>query len=323
MVTIVKSPKDFTPISEGLVFEVQSDVKTDFMVDIIDARTEEVVGSKFISGVEGAVVDIAPYVEAQQFTLPKVGRGSLISDVPPSLYYIVVDTLEDRVVSESVRVSNNLVHYGQDALQTIMPQSRVIGYGERDELRIVVPTGSSVWVDMTTDIGEVITLDMDCCGGVAQLQIDTTDFNWLTKSITVRIEVDGQLLAAVGYSIVPRYSGAVRVGWIGPFGGAEYYTFPITVSKSVVCERTKLYMHRVEGDIVSNKSFERLSLRSQALTESMAEALATILTAPKVWIDGDEVVEAQLTDNQVVTKSFGEAAVVEIVLNYGGKEVVL
>ena len=323
MVAIVESPKDFTPRSEGIIFVAESDVETDFMVDIIDAQTDEIVGSKVISGVSRVVIDIAPYVEVQAFTVPKQAHYSSLVDIPAKRYYISVQTTEDSVVSDVVKVSNNLTLPIVNSLQTVMPRVRMIGYGECDDLRIVVEEGSSIWVDITTDIGEVHSFDIDNCGGLAQLHIDTSEFDSLSTMIGVSIMVDDSRIAGMEYCIVPRYSGAVRLGWISSLGTIEYFTFPITLSKSVVSERKKIFMHRVQGDIISNKSFERITLRSQALSEGVAEALATILTAPKVWIVGDEVTDVEIVDNQIVTSSYNGATVVEITVEYGGKEVVL
>lgn len=323
MVTIVESPKDFTPVGEGLVFVAQSDVKSDFVVDIIDAKTDEVVGSKYIAGVERAVIDIAPYVEVQGVAELSELRNWSLKSLPTRSYYITVETADGGAVSEAVRVSSNLKAPIVNTLQTAMPMVRSIGYGEDDDLRVAVLYGAPVRVEARTNLGERRTIELTSCEGFAQLHLTTADLGKRTQAVVVEFYVGNQAVAQVEYRIVPRYNGAVRVGWVGPTGAVEHYTFPITVSKSVVSERTKLYMQRVEGDIVSNKSYKRLTLRSQALSEDMAEVLATILTAPKVWIEGEEIVGAQLSDSQVVTKSFNKAAVVEITLEYGGKEVVL
>lgn len=323
MVTIVENPKDFTPISEGVVFVVQSDVQTDFMVDIVDAQTEEVVGSKFISGAQTAMVDIAPYIENQWVTEPAELRSWSLISLPTRVYYISVETTEGVVVSPSVRVSSNLKLPIVNTLQTIMPHMRPIGYGEDDDLRVAVLPGAPLKVEARTNLGERRTLELRACDGFAQLHFTTSDLDERTQTIIVEFSVGNQQIAQAEYRIVPRYGGAVRVGWIGSTGATEHYTFPITISKSVVSERTKVFMHRMDGDIISNKSFERMTLRSQAVPESIAEVLATILTAPKVWIEGDAVVEVQLSDSQVVTSSLNEASIVEITVEYGGKEVVL
>ena len=61
---ITKISNDFTPLSEGIFFGVNSESRepSDLVVEVVDVATDEVVAVQQLRGVIEAHVNIAPYL---------------------------------------------------------------------------------------------------------------------------------------------------------------------------------------------------------------------------------------------------------------------
>lgn len=323
MITIVSQPADFTPIESGVVYVVESDYSGDFLIKIINNTTGEVVGSKAVVASTRAAVDIAPYITAITAAEPAQQGVFSLAPAPAEEYYIEVTTDEESEVSEVVRVSNNRRVPKVGSVQSIFGLSRKISYGEDDELRFTAANNSTIVARITTDRGEVVELECYAPYGVAVLHIATAQLDYRTSRFEVEFYADDVLMQSVEYAVVPRYEGAVRVAWLSEEGTVERHTFRQTLSKSVATQRDTLFTNRQGEHIVRCRSAKRIALRSHPLTEAEADALATILSAPKVWIESLQMAVARPLDVEAVTYSFGKLARVDLTLEYGEEEVVL
>lgn len=323
MVYFSSQPEDLTPIERGVVFVVESVEQSDFAIDIIDYNTSNVVASKIIKGVESAQVDIAPYINVERVT-PSWSNISSLEDVPTATYYLTARTEMGYDESDPVRVCSNGSKMVVGSIYSVMAKQREICYGECDDVVFVAEPNSTVEARILASNGEQKVLAISSSTGVVRLHIATAQFSEHIKSFDVEIALDDNVTQTLHYTIVPGYKDSVRAVWISAEGMPERYTFPITLCKSVVAERKTLFTNRVVGDVVSSKSKKRISLRSRALTNQMAEGLSTIVTAPKVWLEiGGSIVEARVVESEMVTYSYGCCASGEFTFEYDGEEVVL
>ena len=322
MVEIITKPENFTPIREGVVFVVNSDEEVDFDIGIVESQSGVVVGRKVVYGSTEAVVDIAPYVaNMSKRILPERGKCAL-KNAPVAEYHITVDTAYDSIVSEKVVVSNNL-EVPKRGINSLLPQQREIGYGEEDDLRIYVPAESNVMVQIISDRGEYLRYDMYSESGAIEVHLATKEFQSITKQIVVDIFYNNMPAYSALYTVVPRYNGAVRLMWLSPAGNIEHYTFPIKRSQSTVVEKRRV-SSSLNGEVVSTISAKRLSICSNNEKAVVREALTTVVTATKVWIEeANRSVEATVIESEMVTSQFGKTGHIAITLEYDGKEVVV
>lgn len=322
MLEFTTIPKNFTPISEGVVFTVESDEQTDFTIGIVESQSGVVVGRKCVYGTTTAVVDIAPYVEnMSKWVLPERGKCTL-RNAPMAGYHITVDTESDSIVSQTVILSNNL-ETPKSGINSLLPVQREIGYGEEDDLRVYVPPQSTVLVQMISDRGEYLSYEMYSESGAIEIHVATSEFESITKRLVVDVFYNSQLTQSAMYNFVPRYKGAVRLMWLSPGGNIEHYTFPVKRSQSTVVEKRRV-SSSLYGEVVSTISAKRLSICSNNETEVVRKALTTVVTATKVWIEEPtESVEATVIESEIVTSQFGKIGHIALTLEYDGKEVVV
>lgn len=324
MIYINSQPRDLTPINEGVIFEVESDEVADFTIDIVDAITEKVVGTKVIKGVQYAKVDIAPYIENMVSVAPSWAENCQLKDIDAASYYISVATEDDSAVSEPIMVSCNRDAVVINDIYSEQAAERTIGYGECDDICFVSLPNATIVAKVTSSTGQQRSIELHSKTGISQLHISTAEFSRGAEWLKIELFVDDNLEQSMRYTIVPRYGGAVRVVWLSEGGMPERFTLPATLSKSRVVERKSLFTNKIMGEMVSCKSVNRIVLRSQLLTESEADFLSTILCSPRVWLElADGVVEAKPLETEMVTSSFGRLVSAEFTFEYGGKEVLL
>ena len=323
MITFTQQPKDFTPVNSGIIYTIESDEVVDFDIGILNFDTGKEVGRKHIYNSSRAVVDIAPYVaNMAQEIAPKSGQTELVK-APVVKYILTVDTSNlDSEVSDTVAVSNNITT-PVIGINSIFPtsQKRQLSIGDYDELRIVAQPKSILSVEITSDRGEQLSFEQYSNSGVAILNLSSADFNESTKSLTVRICHDEHLLQSIFYEVVPRRKGSMRLAWLTPTGVLERYTFPITESRAVVATDRELFVGN-GGQYTSCNCVNRATLKSDIHTTATIEALSTLVTAPKVWIENEgDYHEAFISDSHATTSKFGKVTTLVVTVEYNRKEV--
>ena len=324
MIYINSQPRDLAPINEGAIFEIEADEVSDFTIDIIDSKNRRVVGTKVVKGVQRTEVDVAPYIENMVSISPSWAEECQLKDIDVVSYYISITNGMDSEVSEPIRASCNRREVRIDDFYSELSTERTIGYSECEDICFVTIANATVVAQITPSVGQKRVLALDSRTGIVQLHVATKEFNRDLKWLKVEILVDDNLMQSMQYTIVPRYSGAVRVAWLSEGGMPERFTLPMLISKSRVVERKSLFTNKIKGEMISCKSVKKITLRSQLLADSDADFLSTILSSPKVWLElAEGVVEAQPLETEMVTSIFGRLVSAEFTFEYGGEEVLL
>lgn len=324
MIEFLSQPVDFTPVDEGLVFVIESDEQTDFEIEIINNDTNDVVGRKYISNTMQAVVDIAPYVKDMTVMTPPQKGVTQLKNSPAVSYLIAVETDMDSDVSLPVTVSNNVgrPEVGFDSIFKAGLR-RTISYGDDEDYRIKAPSRGIVAVELISDSGERHYHELYTSKGWLLFHLATSDFEALTRTLEVNLYCDDKLVQHIDYDVVPKSDGAVRLMWLSPIGTLEHYTFPVTECRKLIAEQKQIFSNS-DGLVSSCCSVERLNLRSRCECDAMLESLATVITAPKVWVEQDDgFVEAAVVDCEAITSQFGKVGSISVTLEYKRKEVKL
>lgn len=324
MVRIVKQPENFTPIGEGLIFVVQSDERCDLEVAIINTLTGEEVGRKLIYDTAEAVVDIAPYIAGMSpLTVPKRHFSELLS-APAASYMIVVQREGEVVESEEVWVSNNIVKEGVGVASVFATgECREIAYGDDDDLKIKAPEAGLISVEVLSDIGESYSYSINSESGRAMFHLGTRMFDESVTRIVVEVYCNEEFLQSIDYEIVPRGANSVRLMWFSPIGTLEHHTFAATLSRTLVSKQRQRFVGS-NGEVCSSISAEQTTIGSKRCLERLLAALATIVTAPKVWIEqAEEYVPAAVLDSEAAISRLGEVGQLSVTLEHNRKEVTL
>ena len=319
-----QQPRDFTPLERGVVFTVGSTEECDITVEVVDCRTDSVVATKIIRGVESADIDIAPYVANIARPQPSLDPECSLESVPVAAYYIVASSGVWREPSDRVYLSFNRREVECNTVYSVVPNNRTIGYGESDDICFVAQPDATLYVWINSDSGECRYLDLEKTTGINQLHIATAEFSAASRELTVEIYGDSGLLQQLHYDVVPYSKGSLRVAWVSTNGMVEWYTFSTTLKKSIVAEREVLFTNPNVGQSVLSRSSRCITVRSHALSDEMAELLSTIVASPMVWLEIEgALVPAEVLETEMESYSFGKMASCQYSFQYGGEEVVL
>ena len=323
MVEIVSRPEDFTPVRDGVVFVVESQKRSDFVVKIYEVESGEEVGRKRLYSTKRAVVDIAPYVaDMGGLFIPTKGLSELRA-VDAQQYMIEVE-VDDQIVarSEAVWVSSNIVRDEVGINSIFQTDScRKIGYGDEDDIRINSGEEGLITVDVLADTGESFNYNIQSYSGLALFHLSTAMFDPSVRSIAVGVYFNGDFLQGIEYQIAQRSSDAVRLMWYSPAGTLEHYTFPIVHSRIVEAKARRRFVG-VNGYENTCTAVERLKIGTKRCSQGELQALSTLITAPKVWIEGEEdYEEVVVADNEAVVYQLGKVGQMSVVIEHNREEV--
>ena len=322
MLRMVSKPEDFTPKREGLVFVVEADEKCDFDVKIFNTQTGEEVGRKLIYDTTTAVVDIAPYVaDMSTLTAKKQGESELIA-LPAVSYMIEVQTADEILESEEVWVSSNIVREVEGVNSIFATdECREITYGDDDHLLINTSTAGLITLEVNTDIGDSCSYNVHTESGRAMFYLSTQMLDPSVERIVIDIYSEGEYLQSVDYEVIPKRANAVRLMWISEIGTLEHYTFAAVHSQTLVAKQRQTFLG-ASGEVSRCSAVRHIKIGSKRCAERVLEALATIITAPKVWIErAGGYVEAAVLDNEATISRLGEVGQLVVTLEYDRKEV--
>ena len=325
MVEIVSSPKDFTPVREGVLFVVESDRRCDLVVRILETESGEEVGCKRIYSTKRAVVDIAPYIaDMDGLMLPTKGLSELRA-VEAKQYMIEVE-VDDQIVarSEAVWVSSNIVRDEVGINSIFQTDScRKIGYGDEDDIRINSGEEGLITVDVLADTGESFNYNIQSYSGLALFHLSTAMFDPSVRSIAVGVYFNGDFLQGIEYQIAQRSSDMVRLMWYSQAGTLEHYTFPIVHSRIVEAKARRRFVG-VNGYENTCTAVARLKIGTKRCEQRVLEGLSTIITAPKVWIEGEEgYKEVVVADSEAVVYQLGKVGQMTLTIERNREEVSL
>lgn len=309
---INKLSDNFTPIYEGIFFEIdtESDTPSEVVVEIIDAKSYEVIATQLLRGVISARVNIAPYLNRFGNYAPSTLRQTSIAEAPSATYKIRVNDIE----SEDITVSVNRCRItATPAIVTSFPFSRRVSYGERDELLIVVDKGQTIYAEVASDTGETLHLEYLSPSGIAILTLSPEDFESEIGSLELTLYCDGEGFGTVHYSVKSQRRGATRLVWLSDCGTIERYTFPASQKRSYSAEKRTILT--TEGVCsVQGHHKETISLASRFEPSATIAAMAQIASAPKVWLEQNGATElVEVATSDIGYNIFGEPS--QIVLN--------
>ena len=318
---LTKISNDFTPLHHGIIFgiDTESSEPSDLVVEIIESESGEVVATQRLRKVCQAEVNIAPYIERTKGRTPHTSATSILSEAMTAKHHIRIG----EEVSEAITTSVNLEPATVPTLLTTMPFARKIAYGEQDEVLIVAGAGSKIAAHITTNNEESLSLEYTTASGVAIFTLATKDFGLWADRIEVVLECNGKPLGTLRYTIAPSYKGNTRLAWISEKGSIERYTFPAITSTSRKVERTILNA-LASREVIESRTELFATLRSHYEPKATIEALARIISAPKVWIERQNgVQEVVVATSSLDSNLFNEPNAVTLTLSVARREEVV
>lgn len=321
MLTFIQQPKDFTPITQGVLFTIESDSVSDMFIEIFDTQNHSLIGSKVVKGRKSAVIDIAPYVAALITPTTSQSTTCSIDQAPAKMFHIEVSTADSFIESRIVTLSDNS-EYPQQTVHTTMPLERTISLGECDDIRLYTDKQCTIAAQIVASPGQVISLESVSQSGAANIHLATDSFSSNTEMIYIDIYCNDTLEKTLRYKVVPKFKNAVRIAWRSPIGSIERFTFPILKRKSYTVDKSIARNSNSESQIISCHGATLLIVQSGSVKQSLAEALAQAILATNVWIETDTLSKAVVTDNEVTTHAFKSLASITLTLKCNEKEIV-
>ena len=313
-----KISKDFTPTHEGLFFAIdtQTDDPHDVMVVVVDVSADEVVATQRLREIRSAEVNIAPYVKSLTAQLPIRSATTMFADAPVKHYTI----RNDEAVAEPLAVSVNRAAVESPSVVTAMPLSRTIAYGEADELLIFAEPESAIEVNIVADTGEEVTMEYITTSGATTLYISTKDFGKKVRNIAVDLSCNGVEFCALHYRIIPSHKRSLRLAWLSECGSIERYTFPVVVKSQRKADRESI--DTIEGRrVVRTMTESIISVRSHYEPRATVEAIAQVLSSPRVWVEYPNCYqEVSVLSTAVDVDVFGEPECVMLALQEWRRE---
>lgn len=303
---ITKLSNNFAPRHKGIFFGIDTEgtTPTNFVVEIIDADTAEVVATQQLREVTSAEVNIAPYLPRFEEYQPAPALYTTISDTPYARYKIRVGEVE----SEAVIVSVNRIEAGEvPTIITAMPNRRRIYRGECDEVLIITDGGKSISAEITSDTGEQLHIEHYVATGAGTLTLSTEDFGADIKSLEITLYCEDEVFGRLHYSVKSAPKTATRLAWLSDAGSIERYTFPVShkVERSVE-RKTALSPEGVQTTLCRTKLCQSLS--SQFEPSATIKALAEIASSTKVWVESQEGLKSvEVMSHSIEQNLFGES----------------
>lgn len=281
-----KLSANFTPLNEGIIFSIntENEVPTNLIVEIIDAKSNEIVATQQLHNATTATVNIAPYIACFSGYAPTSLRQTAFMEAPTATYKIRINDIE----SEAVVVSVNRTKIDTKPTGiTALPLSRRITRHANDELMIVSEAGKTIYAEIVADNGETLHFEYTPTTEASILAISPDDFDSVVKTFDVALYCEGEAFCTLHYSITTPLKTATRLAWISDNGTIERYTFPVSHKAKRSAEKRTITTQ--EGVVAARcNAKQTTSLCSRFESRATIEALAQIASAPKVWIEQGE-----------------------------------
>lgn len=305
---ITKLSDNFTPLNEGILFEIDSEneTPTDIIVEIVEVATGEVVGTQLLRNTTSTTINIAPYMTRLDGYAPTSPDHTTFIEAPTASYRVRVDSIESAEVVVSV---NRCRMDSKPSIATSLPSRRRIARGESDELLIVAESRQSLYAEITADTGESLHIEHLTLSGASTLAISTNDFETEINSLDITLYCEGKEFGSLHYAITKPIKTATRVAWLSECGAIERYSFPS--AHRVKCCADKQTIVTKKGVVAAQSRVKRtISLCSRIEPRATIEGLSQLVSSPKVWVEqsGDwhlvEVITPQIEKNFLGEPSF-------------------
>lgn len=298
---IEKLSDNFTPLQQGILFGIdsESDLPTDIAVEIIEAKSGEVVTTQLLRNTTVATVNIAPYITGIDTLAPTTFDRVSFIEAPTATYKIRIDKVE----SEEVVVAANCCKIGSSpAIISTLPTLRRIARGENDSVLIKTNPGEAIYAEIESDTGETLQFSYAPQSELSMLVLSLEDFHNKVGSFDVWLYCNGTVIGTMHYKVVVPPKTATRLAWLSDNGSVEQYTFPSSVKHTLTSEKRSILTS--EGISAAHSRAKcKITLASRIEPKATIEALAQIAASTKVWVKqhGDwklvEVVTSEMNYN--------------------------
>lgn len=297
-------PESGMSVFEDLVYTISGTPENMMMdVEIATGPNRLPVGAKRFKGGEPIEVNISGYLRQR------------LNPAPWSIIVTTVGRDNGRFVIGYVRVGNTFSQpriftcamrsVDSFDVMTMLPLRRNIGWGERDEVSIMVPAATlnckvvlsgagiaqnerfiheSSPTKHTEGVSAMSVVMSDISRRVKTAGGDITKFD----SMEVIMNADGSEVTRLYYDIVNPDKRAVRLCWLNRSGGIDFYTFGCAVAQHSKTDRSVLKTNN--GFLPVGLEEEKLvEVVSGYIPESFTEGVMEVLSSPLVWQVSNDV----------------------------------
>ena len=323
MLTFVSQPQNFTPLESGIIYHITSDTYTPLNISIVKSITGEVIGKKVIGQTTDVKVDIAPYLVGHIVREPKLNNAIVLTPLAAESFHIEVTTATETLVSDTVTVSCNQTPLADTVIQSVFDTNRIICHGEQDDILLLITETANVEARFFTSTSQRRSTFLRTEPGLVNLHIDTSMLDPEATYFTVDIIINGQGVETLYYNFVLRHSKSMRLMWLTAAGAIEHHTFATTLNCEQRAERKVVNLSQSGVHSIKVLSSTRLTLHSAALSSEMADAVASIIRSPRVWIEEPTPVAVDVLTQSLTTVNGDKAAVIKLQIETKPKTITL
>lgn len=303
----VKIPENGASWDVALCYTIATgqNLTSDVSVEVVDAASGEILGTRRLYGILEAEIDIAPYVR------------NAVGEATPSSATISLSPSARRIVVRAGGVESEERVFYRTPLDCSTPhllsstnQPSVVERG--DVIRLTVFAQSEVRVSVTDR--RITTIEnfsaISNRGMPVEIAISTTSFKGYNIPIRVKIVCDRQQTYTLDYTVVEPTGTSYRIAWYNPEGGIECYTFPRSVRESLGAE----LMTEIRGRTPRLRGVvARYRLVSAFEKREEVERIAKVIFSPEVFeCSGTECSPLKLADRHIVFDDHGGLRRVEL-----------
>ena len=192
-------------------------------MEVVDARSSELLGEMRLYGVTRGMVNVAPYVARRASLMPPSGGRGLEVVKSPSAMAVVVRingvSSEERIFFRSA--------FNPDLSKALSYCSDNQEVEEGDVIRLTLYAKREIWITVTYSRGvnlQPVSATTMCDGLPVELMLSTDGLrSGDVVSLTVRYDQgDAQ---SVRFTVMSKRMSSKRLLWYNPYGGVECYTF--------------------------------------------------------------------------------------------------
>lgn len=316
MTNITSSPQNYSPAFSALIYEIECESSDNFEVEIYDATTDELLGTKRYSDLDTHQVYISDYVQYQFDIQPLISSPCALQVDEDKLKGVYVK-VDEQDATDATWHTFAVESVDQNQMMTNAPTKRKIAWAECDEFSFIATECSitaryfllgeqGYYQILNTSIdadNQVVSLLTDMSVIAQELEsegFETSDFYQMILSV----EVDDDVAFSVEYELTSVNYEHKRLCWINKYGAVDYYTFEGRSNSQFEVSKTRIYS--ADGYKVTNSEANTTMLLYSDFEplDTMAW-LSEMLASPKIWLvekDG-EYSNIDITTQSVVYDS--------------------
>lgn len=303
----LKIPENGASWNAALCYTMATErgLKDDMVVEVIDAISGEVLGTRRLYGITTAEIDIAPYVRNA------IGVATLttaILELSPSARAIIVRA--NGVDAEQRIFYRAKLHTTSPHILSSLKQPSVVAHG--DVIRITAFATEEVRVsveDKRIVEAEVVSA-IQSKGMPVEIAVQTSLYVGHNVPIRVKVTCDRGYTYTFDCTIVEPTEASYRIAWYNTEGGIECYTFPRGVRESLGAEMAaeiRGRASRLRGVVARYRLVSAFEARDEV------ERIAGVIFSPEVYeCKGVESSVVKLLDREIRYDDHGGLRRVEL-----------